>query len=179
LRPRLPPFAITRLRATIFATGLRTPTLTLRCDFVQRDPAISVAIEFAEHVGGVRDFLGVEHPVVIRIERAEEPRRPSLAACWRAFAARAALALRRLRRTRWRSWLIVLREKRARGKRERQRGEKWSISFHGFLAAAVWRVRPRHAARVHRNKRRVFRRLPFLRKIYTTRTAPRPALSRR
>lgn len=121
-------------RAALLGSVARWPRLAARCsDFIGADFAITVAIEFAQHVEGAPDFLRVDRAVVVGIKRAKDAMGPALTIAtgadlgWSVAARLPGIALRRWR---WRVLRSVLGEKRARGERECHRGEKSSGSFH-------------------------------------------------
>jgi hypothetical protein len=67
-----------------------------RAKLVRPEFAVAVAVEFAERVCRVVEFLRVDHAIMIRIERAEKPARRARCGVgtWATFAARGAVTLR-------------------------------------------------------------------------------------
>ena len=144
-----------RTRRLAFA-NLRTPRFAfagLHADgahFIGSDPAVAVAIETAEDVCGLAEFGGINHAVMICVERVEKTGHRTLhVAAWFAFALLRALALLAGRtfgsagRARGILRGIFLCSERPRGKRERHRGGKCLVCFHGIGGFALRLNRPR------------------------------------
>jgi hypothetical protein len=110
-----------------FAARRRTLPVARRAHLIGSDAAVAVAVEFAQDLSGVVEFLLVDDAVVIGIERAEEAGHRALDG---AVAARTAFA-GWLGSALWWVRLILLREERTRGKRECHRGGEREVSFHG------------------------------------------------
>ncbi len=132
-------FATTGLRsafagAASFTAGLLALAIAGRAHLVGSDAAVAIAVELAQEIRCMIDFLFVDRPVVIGIERAEDPRHGALGApAGYAFAAWSAFALRLLGLALWWVRLIVLREERSRREGERHCGEESSVLFHGLV----------------------------------------------
>ena len=131
-------FAATGLRPTFagaasFPAGLLALAVAGRAHLIGSDAAVAVAVELAQEIRRMIDFLFVDLPVVIGVERAEDSRHGSLgAAAGCAFAAWSAFALRLRRALRW-VRLIFLREERRRREGECHCGEESSVLFHGLV----------------------------------------------
>ena len=119
--------------AASFATGRRTLAVAGRAHLVGSDAAVAIAVELAQEIRRMIDFLLVDRAIVIGIECGEDPRHGSLgAAAGCAFAAWSAFPLRLLRALWW-VRLIVLREERRRREGECHCGEESAVLFHGLV----------------------------------------------
>ena len=149
--------AIRLLRACRLAfANLRSPGFAfpwLRADgahFIGSDPAVAVAVETAEDVRSLAEFGGINHAVMICVERVEKTGHRTLHVAARfAFALLRALALLAGRtfgsagRARGILRGIFLCRERPRGKRERHRSGKCLVCFHGIGGFALRLNRPR------------------------------------
>ncbi len=120
--------------AASFTAGLLALAIAGRAHLVGSDAAVAVLVELAQEIRCVINFLFVDRPVVIGIERGEDPRHGALgAAGWSTFAAWSAFALGRLGRALGLVRLIVLREEWGRREGERHCGEESAVLFHGLV----------------------------------------------
>ena len=122
--------------AGLGALPLRTARLlavAAGAQFIESELAVAIAIELAEDVGGVRHLGGIDHPVVVRIERGEKSA-AGLPAFVRACGARAAVRARATFASSAVGWArggIVLGAERPRGKREDERSQEHGAWLHG------------------------------------------------
>jgi hypothetical protein len=107
-----------------------------RTELFRLQLSVAVAVKFAENVPRMVEFLGVDHAVVIRIERAEEPGHGTRSArpfrSWTDFAGGSAVLLRRSRRARREIFLRAERESRQRA------GDCGGENVSGFHGEDSW-----------------------------------------
>jgi hypothetical protein len=136
-----------RLRATRLRAfpARRRRALARTAEFIGPQPAIAIAIHFAEHFRRLGNLLRIDRAVVVGIERIEKPRHRALAAlpvfavafrAERGRRARTAFGTRSLRRTRR---LVFLSAERPRRQRERDRGDEHGSWLHKLDWLGFWR----------------------------------------